>query len=143
MQSSRETVGNVGRKRVETGIEMEQKASRVTNRTGGWPASDWIRCPTSLHCRASSLHPGHSRSHFRAPIPTVHGGLHVTPSPMAAPTTRSRTNLFVSYRDSQARSSRFRTRRYDNDDDDNDDGEAQRLIRPENAALHIDVAPSW
>ncbi|KAJ1304490.1 hypothetical protein OPQ81_005636 [Rhizoctonia solani] len=64
------------------------------------------------------------------------------------PTTRSRTNLFISYRDSQARASRYsRSRRhYVEVDDDPDAGEAQRLIiddRPEDAALHIDIAPSW
>ncbi|CAE6471607.1 unnamed protein product [Rhizoctonia solani] len=64
------------------------------------------------------------------------------------PTTRSRTNLFISYRDSQARASRYaRSRRHYVDvDDDPDAGEAQRLIiddNPENAALHIDIAPPW
>ncbi|CAE6539264.1 unnamed protein product [Rhizoctonia solani] len=64
------------------------------------------------------------------------------------PTTRSRTNLFISYRDSQARASRYtRSRRqYLDVDDDPDAGEAQRLIiddNPENAALHIDIAPTW
>ncbi|CAE6431183.1 unnamed protein product [Rhizoctonia solani] len=64
------------------------------------------------------------------------------------PTTRSRTNLFISYRDSQARASRYtRTRRqYVDIDDDLDAGEAQRLIIDDNsgnAALHIDIAPPW
>ncbi|KAG8734519.1 hypothetical protein FRC11_000007 [Ceratobasidium sp. 423] len=64
------------------------------------------------------------------------------------PTTRSRTNLFISYRDSQARASRYaRSRRqYVDPDDDPDAGEAQRLIiddNPGNAALHIDIAPPW
>ncbi|KAH7339532.1 t-SNARE [Rhizoctonia solani] len=64
------------------------------------------------------------------------------------PTTRSRTNLFISYRDSQARASRYaRSRRHYVDvDDDLDAGEAQRLIiddNPGNAALHIDIAPPW
>ncbi|KDN46196.1 hypothetical protein RSAG8_04423, partial [Rhizoctonia solani AG-8 WAC10335] len=62
------------------------------------------------------------------------------------PTTRSRTNLFISYRDSQARASRYaRSRRHYVDvDDDHDAGEAQRLIiddNPGTAALHIDIAP--
>ncbi|CAE6403676.1 unnamed protein product [Rhizoctonia solani] len=64
------------------------------------------------------------------------------------PTTRSRTNLFISYRDSQARASRYtRSRRqYVDIDDDPDAGEAQRLIIDDNsgdAAHHIDIAPPW
>ncbi|CAE6517965.1 unnamed protein product [Rhizoctonia solani] len=64
------------------------------------------------------------------------------------PTTRSRTNLFISYRDSQARASRYaRSRRHYVDvDDDPDAGEGQRLIiddNPGNAAFHIDIAPPW
>jgi hypothetical protein len=121
-------------------------------------ASDWI-----IVARHRPSRPGHSRSndirgYYSAPIPAVCG---VRPRdrrcialcailPMAStasqPTTRSRTNLFVSYRDSQARASRYARSRRTYDADDTDAGEAQRLIvddRPETAALHIDVAPPW
>ncbi|QRV79517.1 SNARE affecting a late Golgi compartment protein 2 [Ceratobasidium sp. AG-Ba] len=64
------------------------------------------------------------------------------------PTTRSRTLLFISYRDSQARASRYaRSRRtYGHIDDDGGD-EAQRLIRDDashpDADTRLDIAPIW
>ncbi|KAG8721644.1 hypothetical protein FRC08_011572 [Ceratobasidium sp. 394] len=58
---------------------------------------------------------------------------------IAHPTTRSRTLLFVSYRDSQARASRYR-RTYAPDDEAAED---QRLIRPDDADPRGDVAPHW
>lgn len=78
--------------------------------------------------------------------------------PMSSPTTttsdpasRSRTLLFISYRDSQARASRYsrsrRTRYGHIDDGDGDDDEAQRLIRsaddPRAEAAALDVGPQW
>ncbi|KAG8747167.1 hypothetical protein FRC10_002216 [Ceratobasidium sp. 414] len=62
--------------------------------------------------------------------------------PAPDPTTRSRTLLFVSYRDSQARASRYaRPRRTYHVDDDA--AEDQRLIRPDDADTRVDIAPPW
>ncbi|KAA1472899.1 t-SNARE [Dentipellis sp. KUC8613] len=67
-----------------------------------------------------------------------------TPSSSSAPTTRSRTLLFFSYRDSSARHSRFgRARQYDAD---HPDDEHQGLISndgPAHISLDVDLPPKW
>ncbi|KIK67408.1 hypothetical protein GYMLUDRAFT_37528 [Collybiopsis luxurians FD-317 M1] len=55
-------------------------------------------------------------------------------------TTRSRTGLFLSYRDSRAPSSRFS--RYD-DPDSTPDDEQQHLIANPHSAVDIDLPPKW
>lgn len=71
------------------------------------------------------------------------------------PTTRSRTLLFISYRDSTARTSRSsriasNTNPY-SDPDENADDEHERLIGPDDdlasasahVALDVDLPPKW
>ena len=67
-------------------------------------------------------------------------------SSTAIPTTRSRTLLFLSYRDSRASSSRFRRSRVvPQYDDATGEDEEDRLIHPESAhvAIDVDLPPRW
>lgn len=67
-------------------------------------------------------------------------------SSSSTPTTRSRTLLFISYRDSRASSSRFKRRvLFNYDDNAPDDGEHDRLIEPEpgHVAIDADLPPQW
>lgn len=62
------------------------------------------------------------------------------------PTIRSRTLLFISYRDSRASSSRFKRRVLFNYDESNPDGdEEDRLIEPDAGHVSIDaeLPPQW
>ncbi|KAH8107939.1 t-SNARE [Cristinia sonorae] len=64
----------------------------------------------------------------------------------SAPTTRSRTLLFISYRDSRASSSRFKRRVLFNYDESNQDGDEQdRLIDSDTGHVSIDaeLPPQW
>ncbi|CCM01459.1 uncharacterized protein FIBRA_03512 [Fibroporia radiculosa] len=65
----------------------------------------------------------------------------------SSPTTRSRTLLFISYRDSRAGSSRFRRSRVVTNYDDtlNDDDEQDHLIRHDarHVSIDIDLPPKW
>ena len=65
----------------------------------------------------------------------------------SSPTTRSRTLLFISYRDSRASSSRFRRSRVitSYDDANNDGDEEERLINHEPSHITIDapLPPRW
>lgn len=59
---------------------------------------------------------------------------------MTEPTTRSRTGLFLSYRDSRASSStRFSSSRTTYNDDDD---EEQQLIQP-HRVVDMDLPPEW
>ncbi|KAF5355083.1 hypothetical protein D9756_005287 [Leucocoprinus leucothites] len=62
------------------------------------------------------------------------------------PTTRSRTGLFLSYRDSRTTSTRFSKRKFSRyaDADNVDDDEQDRLIgSSSHVALDIDLPPKW
>lgn len=62
------------------------------------------------------------------------------------PTTRSRTLLFLSYRDSRASSSRFRRHRVVPQFEETDgDDEHERLISPDagHVAIDADLPPTW
>ena len=65
----------------------------------------------------------------------------------SSPTTRSRTLLFISYRDSRASSSHFRRSRVitNYDDAHNDGDEEERLINHEPGHIAIDapLPPRW
>ncbi|ETW80628.1 hypothetical protein HETIRDRAFT_320868 [Heterobasidion irregulare TC 32-1] len=64
-----------------------------------------------------------------------------TSSAASAPTTRSRTLLFISYRDSSARSSRFaRTAHYD---DAHDEREGLIDAGPGHISLDVQLPPKW
>ncbi|PSR78146.1 hypothetical protein PHLCEN_2v7555 [Hermanssonia centrifuga] len=67
-------------------------------------------------------------------------------SSISTPTTRSRTLLFLSYRDSRASSSRFRRSRIAPQYDDvTGEDEQDRLIDPDAAHITIDteLPPRW
>ncbi|KAH6914005.1 syntaxin-like t-SNARE protein TLG2 [Coprinopsis sp. MPI-PUGE-AT-0042] len=72
---------------------------------------------------------------------------------LSSPTTRSRTSLFLSFRDSTTRSTRFSRRRSlytddidgNPDDNNNDDDEHERLItnNSSHVALDVQLPPKW
>jgi syntaxin 16 len=68
-------------------------------------------------------------------------------SSTSQPTTRSRTLLFISYRDSRARSSRFSRTNPPSSYDDPDIGanENERLMssQPGHVSLDVDLPPKW
>lgn len=68
-------------------------------------------------------------------------------SSSSQPTTRSRTLLFISYRDSRASSSRFRRSRVitNYDDPQTDGGEEERLIGSNGGHVAVDaeLPPKW
>ena len=75
---------------------------------------------------------------FRAPSPCARA---LCPSMSSTPTTRSRTLLFLSYRDSRASSSTSHPRyALDNDGDEN-----ERLIEPvkDHIAIDVGLPPKW
>ena len=73
--------------------------------------------------------------------PTSMSSAPSTSSAASAPTTRSRTLLFISYRDSSARSSRFaRTAHYD---DAHDEREGLIDSGPGHISLDVQLPPKW
>ncbi|EIW83207.1 t-SNARE [Coniophora puteana RWD-64-598 SS2] len=68
-----------------------------------------------------------------------------SPSPSSQPTTRSRTGLFISYRDSRAPSSRFSRPQSSYDEAYGDDSENERLIgsSSRHVAIDVNLPPKW
>ncbi|KAI6121525.1 t-SNARE [Pisolithus croceorrhizus] len=66
-------------------------------------------------------------------------------SSSSSPTTRSRTLLFISYRDSRIRSTRSSKHRssYDDPYQADDDDEHQRLISQQHLTLDLQLPPKW
>jgi hypothetical protein len=65
-------------------------------------------------------------------------------SSTSQPTTRSRTLLFISYRDSRARSSRFsRANSYDDPDIGANENERLMSSQPAHVSLDVDLPPKW
>ncbi|TFK26463.1 t-SNARE [Coprinopsis marcescibilis] len=61
------------------------------------------------------------------------------------PTTRSRTSLFISFRDSSSRSTRFARRRslYADDPDENDDEHDRLIATSSHVSLDVQLPPAW
>ena len=90
----------------------------------------------ATHRQQGTLHPRHG----------LMSSSSSSSSSLPVPTTRSRTLLFISYRDSRASSSRFKRRVLFSYDESNPDGDEQdRLIEPDPGHVSIDaeLPPQW
>lgn len=64
------------------------------------------------------------------------------PSPSQHPTTRSRTGLFLSYRDSTVRSTRF-SQRYKPDNHSAEEGQGLIAHSPAHDVVDLIITPKW
>lgn len=111
--------------------------------------ADGTPVPLATECRvrALRLRPETASEPALPPQPALFAtGTAMASSSTTTPTTRSRTLLFLSYRDSRASSSRFRRSRVSPDYDDTaGEDEQDRLIHPDAAHVSIDadLPPRW